>query len=93
MHFKAAVAADSTFALGYLSVANSANSLAEFRANLEHAERYAAGASPAEQLMIQIARKGLENDVNGQLALAQQLVTANPESPRAYSRWPTYRGR
>ena len=83
-HFKAAVAADSNFAIAYLSVGNSGNSFEEFRTNLALAERHATGASDAEQLQIQIARKGLDNDVNGQLALAQQLVAKYPDSPRAY---------
>jgi Flp pilus assembly protein TadD len=83
-HFKEAVAADSGFALAYLNVANTGNSLTEFKTNLALAERHAAGASDAERFLIQISRKGLDNDVNGQLALAQQLVAANPESPRAY---------
>jgi Flp pilus assembly protein TadD len=83
-HFKEAAAADTGFALAYLYVATTGNSLAEFKTNLELAERHAAGASPAERLQIQIARKGLENDVSGQLALAQQLVTLDPQSPRAY---------
>ena len=83
-HFKAAVVADSNFALAYLNVANTGNSFAEFRTNLEFAERHAAGASDAERLQIQIARKGLDNDVNGQLVLAKQLVAKYPESPRAY---------
>ena len=83
-HFQRAVAADSTFAFGYLNVANTSNSLADFKTNLARAEQLAAGASEAEQLQIQIVRKGLENDVSGQLASAQQLVAKFPESPRAY---------
>jgi Flp pilus assembly protein TadD len=83
-HFKAAVAADTNFALAYLNVGNTGNSLTEFTTNLERAERHAAGASDAERLLIQISRKGLDNDVDGQLALAQQLVAQYPESPRAY---------
>ncbi len=83
-HFQRAVAADSSFAFGFLSVANTSNSLADFKANLARAERLAAGASEAEQLQIRIVRRGLENDVSGQLALAQQLVARFPESPRAY---------
>jgi tetratricopeptide (TPR) repeat protein len=83
-HFQRAVAADSTFAFAYLNVANTSNSLADFKTNLARAEQLAAAASEAEQLQIQIARRGLENDVSGQLALAQQLVTKFPESPRAY---------
>lgn len=84
VHFKAAVAADTNFALAYLNVANTGNSLAEFTTNLALAERHIAGASDAEQFQIQIARKGLDNDVNGQLVLARQLVAKYPENPRAY---------
>jgi Tfp pilus assembly protein PilF len=83
-HFQAALAADSNFALAYLEVATTGNSLAEFNTNLALAERHAAGASDAEQILIQIARKGMDNDVNGQLVLAQQLVAKYPNSPRAY---------
>ena len=83
-HFKAAVAADSTFAIAYLNVANTGNSFEEFQTNLARAEALAAGASDAERLQIEIARKGLENDVSGQLAAAQQLVAKYPDSPRAY---------
>ena len=83
-HFKAAVAADSNFAIAYLNVGNTGASFEEFRTNLALAERHAAGASDAEQWQIQIARKGFDNDVNGQLALAQQLVAKYPDSPRAY---------
>jgi len=83
-HFNAAVAADSTLAIAYLGVANSSNSLADFKANLARAEAHAAHASDAEQLRIQIARRGFDGDASGQLALAQQLVAKYPESPRAY---------
>jgi len=83
-HFKRAVAADTTFAIAYLNIANTGNSLDEFKTNLARAERLAAGASDAEQLQIEIARKGLENDASGQLATAEQLVAKYPQSPRAY---------
>ena len=84
-HFQAAVAADSGFALAYLDVANTGNSLAEFNTNLALAERHATTAvSDAERILIQISRLGTGNDVNGQLVLAQQLVAKYPESPRAY---------
>jgi tetratricopeptide (TPR) repeat protein len=82
--FRRAVAADSTFAIAYLNIANTGNSLDEFKTSLAHAERLAPGASDAEQLEIQIARKGLENDAEGQLATAQQLVAKYSQSPRAY---------
>jgi tetratricopeptide (TPR) repeat protein len=83
-HFKAAVAADQAFAFAYLSVANTANSLEEFRTNLAFAEQHAAGASEAERLQIQMARKGFDNDLAGQLALGKQLVGKYPDSPRAW---------
>src|SRR5258708_6276485 len=83
-HFKAAVAADSNFALAYLALANNGNSLAEFKTNLARAEQLASKASEAERLQIQIASRGLENDVSGQLAAAQQLVDKNPLSAREY---------
>lgn len=83
-HYQRAVKADSTFAFGYLGVANVSNSLAEFKTNLARAEKLASGASEAERIQIQIARRGFENDVSGQLALAQELVSKFPDSPRAY---------
>src|SRR5256886_9748990 len=70
VHFKQAVAADPNFAFAYLNVANTANSLDEFKTNLAQAEQHAAGASDAERLQIQIARQGFDNDVAGQMALA-----------------------
>src|SRR2546426_1132609 len=84
VHFKAAVAADPDFAFAYLNVANTANSLADFKTNLALAEQHAAGASDAERLQIQMARRGFDNDLAGQLALGQQLVQQYPKSPRAW---------
>jgi tetratricopeptide (TPR) repeat protein len=83
-HFKEAIAADPDFAFGYLSVANAATSLAEFKSNLALAEQHAGGASEAERLQIQMARKGFDQDLAGQLALGQQLVQKYPNSPRAW---------
>ncbi len=83
-HFKAAVAADPNFAFAYVNVANTANSLDEFKTNLALAEQHAAGASEAERLQIQMVRKGYDNDLQGQLALGQQLVQKYPDSPRAW---------
>ncbi|HKW41984.1 MAG TPA: tetratricopeptide repeat protein [Gemmatimonadales bacterium] len=83
-HFKAAVAADSTFAFAYLNVAFTANSLDEFKRNLALAERYAPGASEAERLQIQMARRGFDNDLSGQVALGKELVEKYADSPRAW---------
>lgn len=84
VHFQAAVAADPNFAFGYLNAANTANSLADFKTNLALAEQHAGSASDAEQLQIQMVRKGFDNDLAGQLALGQQLVAKYPTSPRAW---------
>jgi len=84
VHFKEAVAADSGFASAYLNAANTANSLDEFKTDLALAERHAAGASEAEQLLIRMARQGLDNDLSGQLALGEQLVQKHRDSPRAW---------
>ncbi len=82
--FEAAVEADQSFAMAHLRLANTAQSTAEFMSGLEGAEEHAAGASEAEQILIQIQRRGLENDAEGQLQLARQLVEVQPESPRAW---------
>src|ERR1051326_5760978 len=55
-----------------------------FKTNLALAEQHAAAASDAERLQIQMARKGFDNDLAGQLALGQQLVAKYPQSPRAW---------
>lgn len=83
-HFRAAVTADSNFAFAYLNAANTATSLADFKTNLAHAEQHAGSASEAEQIQIQMARKGFDNDLAGQLALGQQFVAKYPASPRAW---------
>ncbi|HEV2749134.1 MAG TPA: tetratricopeptide repeat protein [Gemmatimonadales bacterium] len=84
VYFKAAVAADPNFAFAYLNVANTANSLDEFKTNLALAEQHATGTSDAERLQIQMVRKAFDNDLAGQLTLGQQLVAKYPDSPRAW---------
>lgn len=88
-HFKAAVEADPTFAFAYLRLANTANSTDEFVDNAKMAAQHAGSASEAEQLQIQITQTFLNNDVEGRLRLAEQLVEVAPESPRA---WQTLAG-
>lgn len=82
-HFEKAVEADPSFALGYLRAATSAASTEEFTAHLAKAVELSANASPSEQLMIRITQLGFENNADGQLATAKELVAAEPESPRA----------
>ncbi len=83
-YFVAAVEAEPNFAMGHLRLANTANSADEFIAALEAAESNAASASEAERIQIEFNRKGLDNDAEGQLQLAQQLIEIQPESPRAW---------
>lgn len=81
--FGQAIAADPAFALGHLYSAFVSNTPGSYRAHLEHAERAASNASAAEQLRIQIERRRFANDDVGALELAQQLVRAAPNDPRA----------
>jgi tetratricopeptide (TPR) repeat protein len=83
-HFDRAIAADPNFALGHLYAAFAAPSVASYRTHLDEAVRLADRATPAEQLWIRAGRTGLDNNVNGMLALAQQLVQLTPSDPRAY---------
>lgn len=82
--YKRAATTDPTFALAYLNVANTANSVDEFTTNLALAEEHAAHATEEERIQIEIARKGFDNDVEGQLAAARRLTELQPESPRAW---------
>jgi tetratricopeptide (TPR) repeat protein len=83
-HFDRAIAADPNFALAHLYAAFDALSIPTYRSHLDEAVRLADRATPAEQLWIRAERLGLDNDVNGQLAVAQQLVQLTPSDPRAY---------
>lgn len=82
-HFEQALLADEAFALAHLYSAFSASAIPSYRAHLDRAVQLADRASPAEQLMIRIERRGFSGDVSGQLDLAQQLVSVVPASPRA----------
>src|SRR3954471_2560256 len=83
-HFNSAVAADPTFAIGQLYAALNGVSLADYKTHLDAAVRAVDGAKPAEQLWIRAERKNADNDVTGQIELAEQLVKAAPDNPRAY---------
>jgi len=82
-YLEKAVMLDPAFALAYLNLANSANSFEMFTTNLRKAEETASSASREEQLQIEITRKGFDNDVEGQLSSAMELLEIAPESPRA----------
>jgi tetratricopeptide (TPR) repeat protein len=85
-HFLEAVSADPNFALAHLYAALNANTTVEFRTHLDQAAALASKASLAERLMIQMAQRGFANDRVGQLAAAQELVSAAPSNPRALMR-------
>jgi len=82
-YFEKAVQIDPGFAFAYLNLAFTSNSLEKFTMNLKKAEEAVSGASPEEQLLIEITLKGFDNDVDGQLATAKELFKTAPESPRA----------
>ena len=83
-HFNAAVAADPSFAIAQLYSALNGASLADYKTHLDAAVRAIDGATPAEQLWIRAERKNSDNDVAGQIALAEQLVKAAADNPRVY---------
>lgn len=83
-HFNAAVAADPDFAIGHLYAAFDGGSLAAYKNHLDEASRLVDKASPAEQLWIRAEQKLADNDVAGQIAIAEQLVKLTPTDPRAY---------
>src|SRR5437762_1571501 len=83
-HFNSAVAADPNFALGQLYSAFNGASLADYKTHLDAAVRSLDGATPAEQLWIRAERKNADNDVTGQIELAEQVVQMTPDNPRAY---------
>jgi tetratricopeptide (TPR) repeat protein len=83
-HFRKAVELDSTFAYGYLGIAQSAASTQEFKANLDAAARHIEGKSEGEKLLLEINRTFLTNNAEQTLELAQKLTQTHPNSPRAW---------
>ncbi len=83
-HFRAAVAADPAFTYAYLQVANSAASLDEYKEHLDLAAARLAEAPDGVRLQVEMGQRGLDGDLEGQLTLADRLVEAYPESPRAH---------
>lgn len=84
-HFGKAVAADPNFALGHLYAALNATSLGSYRNHLDEAIRLVDRATPVEQLWIRAEQKAADNDINGQIEIAEQLVRMTPNNPRAYA--------
>ncbi|UCF19297.1 MAG: tetratricopeptide repeat protein [Gemmatimonadota bacterium] len=82
--FIQATEADPGFARAYLEVANNANSTAEFKESMDHAQMHVEEASEGERLLVGINMAFFDNDVESALALAKELVEEYPASPRAY---------
>ncbi|HEV7388302.1 MAG TPA: tetratricopeptide repeat protein [Gemmatimonadaceae bacterium] len=83
-HFDKAVVSDPNFAFGHLYAAFNAPSLGAYRNHLDEAIRLVDRATPVEQLWIRAEQKGADNDINGQIAIAEQLVQQTPNDPRAF---------
>ena len=85
-YFEKAVELDPAFVLAYLNLANTANSIEMFNMNLRKAEEADSSASREEQILIEIARKGFDNDVEGQLASAKELLEIAPDMQNEHVR-------
>lgn len=83
-HFEEAIKADGAFAVAHLYAAVTTPSLSGYKTHLDHAASRAAGASPAEQLLIRTEQSAFANDLNGRLEAAQKLVALVPLEPRAH---------
>jgi len=88
--FTKAVAADPDFAMGYVQVATSSQTAAEFFDAVEKAKAAAAGASEGEQLIVASLVATAENDQAGQLAALQKLLAMYPQDERAHIRMANY---
>ncbi|MGQ0562358.1 MAG: tetratricopeptide repeat protein [Gemmatimonadota bacterium] len=83
-HFERAVTADPNAAMAHLWASAAAQSLESSFAHLAKATELAAGASEVERTIIQMVQKSVDNDAQGALALAQQLVQLEADNPRAW---------
>lgn len=83
-YFERAVLADPNSAIAHLYASASAQSLESGVAHLKKAEELSAGATQIEQVLIQRARSGFNNDPVRALELAQQLTRLAPDNPRAW---------
>ena len=82
--FKRAVEKDPDFAYAYLNVANTFQSVTEFKEYTDLAAAHSAGASDGEKLLIEINQTFLNNDAERRLQLAKQLVEKYAAGPRAW---------
>lgn len=82
--FRKAVAADPEFAYAWLNIANSANTGAEFNANVKKAVEFADGTSEGEQLLIAFNATFLDNNAEERLKIGEKLTKKFPNNARAW---------
>ncbi len=82
--FEAATIKDPGFAYAYINVASTARSWQEFNDSQRLAMANLEGKSTGERLLAQILRTVFENDAEGRIELALELVENYPRSPRAW---------
>ncbi len=88
--FQQAVEKDPSFATGYVFLANSAQTAAQFFDATDKAEAHAAGASEGEQLVIRALSAGARNEEAAQLQALNELVSLHPKDERAHMRLGNY---
>ena len=81
--FDSAIEADPTFALALLYRARTATSAIEWKSYVDKAISNKGSASSGEKIMIDMLSAMLNDDTEGKLELAQQLVKEYPKSARA----------
>lgn len=79
-----AVAADPLYGFGYYIAAINALNAEDFRSNLRRALDNSSNATPAERLLIQIARQRFESDFQGALESGHQLIALDSANPRSW---------
>lgn len=89
VHFTKAIELDSTFASAYVQRSGTRLSGDRepdefFKSDLEKATKNLDGKNQSEKLLVEIYRTFLNNNTEERLRLSQELVTANPTSPRAF---------
>ncbi len=85
-HFERATVLDPSFAMGYLFMAGSAPTAAQFFSYLDSAELHAAATSAGEQLIVYAVGSAARNNTAEQLQALTALVSAYPDDQRAHLR-------
>lgn len=83
-HFRMAIKADPSFAMGYLMTALSATSTEGFASSLAKASEHASGASRGEQLAIETYQHAFDADEKGRMVSAKALTDMHPDSPQVW---------